>query len=41
MGRATWFRGTKPSFLLILLAGVALAEGSEPGVKVTSLGSSR
>ena len=31
------FRGTKPSFLLILLAGVALAEGSEPGVEVTGL----
>ena len=37
MGCATWFRGTKPSFLLILLAGVAFAEGSEPGVKVAGL----
>ena len=37
MGCATWFRGTKSCFLLILLAGVALAEGSEPGVKVAGL----
>jgi alpha-L-rhamnosidase len=34
---APWFRGTKSSFLLILLAGVASAEGSEPGVKVAGL----